>query len=157
MSNLGRLPDEPMALLDGTDLESRHNLVFELLTVSDEGWPHVALLSVGEILAPTPDRLMLALWSGSTTTGNLNSSGRAVLQTYHGGAAYRIRLACRAVAHAPAEASRLAVFDCHVDEVRRDAVAYATLISGPLIELLDPEAVVERWAQTVAMLREAAG
>ena len=148
------LPAEIARLLDGTRLEQRTGHVFELLTVSDAGWPHVALLSVGELLAVGANRLMMALWPTTNTTANVRRSGRAVLQLYHDGAAYRTRLDCRGLDDALVEGTQLAVFDCRVEQVQRDAVHYANLTSGPRIELADRRKVVDRWAATIAVLRE---
>jgi len=150
------LPDALAELLDGARLEERAEHVFELLTVSEAGWPHIALLSVGEVLVTSPRRLMLGLWPTSTTTANLRQSGRAVLQLYHAGAAYRARLECRPRAEQAAQAARLAIFDCRITQLSRDAVGYARLTSGPRIELPDADRVVARWRAQVHTLRRAA-
>jgi hypothetical protein len=149
------LPDELLETLDGSRLEQRTELVFELFTVSAEGWPHVALLSVGEVLALEDSLVMLALWSNSTTTANLRAGSKAVLQLFHG-AAYRVRLECAAVDNELAAEARLALFRGRVVSVVRDAVGYATLTSGPRISLADPAKVIERWKTTVELMRTAA-
>ena len=148
------LPPEIQQLLNGEDLTPKAALVFELVTVGASGWPHVALLSVGEVVALDQGTIGLALWPGSTTTENLRNSGLGVLQVYHAGAAFRIRLEARPIAEAATD--RLALFATTVRGVVRDAVSYARLTSGPTIELADTPKAVGRWQAQVAAIREAA-
>jgi hypothetical protein len=147
-----QLPEEVVGLLDGSDLAARVGLTFELLTAGGDGWPGVALLSAGEVLALDASTVRLALWPGTRTTANLGPDGRAVLAFVHAGGAFSVRLeTCRGPdLRAPA---RLAVVDGRVAGVRRDAVDYARLRSGITFDLPDEAAVVARWAATVAALR----
>jgi hypothetical protein len=152
-SEAAMLPNELRAVLDGADIARRSGLVFELLTVAPTGWPHVSLLSVGEVVVVADDRIGLALWPNSTTTDNLRGSGRGVLQVYLDGAAYRVRLAVAPIAD---EADgKLALFLAQVDGVVLDAVSYARITSGPTIELVDIERVVTRWQAQVETIRRA--
>ena len=147
-----RLPADVVALLSGDDLDRRVGFTMELLTVDADGWPRVALLSAGEVVAADDAHLRLALWPESRSTANLTRTGRGSLAFVHAGSAFTLRL----------EASRasdlrgpepLAVFDGRVKEVRRDEAAYARLRSGITFELLDEQAVVARWRSTVERLR----
>jgi hypothetical protein len=148
------LPPELRTVLDGTSLPDRKALVFELLTVAPSGWPHVALLSVGEVVALSAEMIGLALWPNSTTSENLRQSGRGVLQVYHDGAAYRVRLVVSPLADDAV--AKLAMFRANVEEVVRDAVSYARITSGPTIELVDDERAVARWQGQVDAVRRAA-
>ncbi len=148
------LPDEIRQVLDGEDLAARASLVFELVTVAPSGWPHVALLSVGEVVALDEHSVGLALWPASTTTDNLQRSGRAVLQIYLHGAAYRLRLAARPLAD-DLGGSKLALFSATVESTVRDEVSYARLSSGPTIELANTERAVARWQSQVDAIRRA--
>lgn len=149
------LPAEIGRLLDGNDLAARASLVFELMTVAPSGWPHVALLSVGEVVAIGEHSIGLALWPTSTTTDNLRRTGRALLQIYHDGAAYRMRLAARPLADEPG-GGKLALFSATVESTVRDEVSYARLTSGPTIELPSAERAVARWQAQVDAVRRAA-
>src|SRR5437868_382048 len=71
------LPPELREFLDGQRLAAKTNDVIELLTVGEEGWPHVALLSVGEVLAASDTEVRLALWPDSQTTANVRRTSRA--------------------------------------------------------------------------------
>jgi hypothetical protein len=74
-----QLPDSLRQLLDGSDLASREGLTFLLLTTDDAGWPHLAMLSVGEVVAMDDRTLRAGLWLHSSTSKNLTRAGRAML------------------------------------------------------------------------------
>lgn len=146
------LPPELRELLSGQDLETKAGETFYFLTVGEDGWPNVALLSVGEVLARSPTDVGVALWSGTATTKNLLRSGRATLSCIVGPTAYNVRLRAR-----PRDdgAGRLTTFDCRVESADSDVVEYAELETGARFRLLDPPAAIERWRQTLESLRQA--
>jgi hypothetical protein len=146
------LPDRLVAELDGNDLAAGSHRVYELLTVAEDGWPHVALLSVGELLVRGPAQLRIALWPSSTTTANLARTGEAVLCAVIDGDAHRVRLACTSLGPLRA-AGRLAAFSAEVRAVRRDALSYARLTDFEM-SLVKPELVLPRWAETIRALRD---
>jgi hypothetical protein len=148
------LPGAVVGLLDGADLDARVGLAIELITVDVDGWPRVALVSAGEVLAMGPATVALALWPGSRTTANLERAGRALLAFVDGGAAWRIALDARRVADVEAP-ERRAVFAARVADVRRDEVANARLTSGITFELPDRSEVLGRWRSTLTAIREA--
>jgi hypothetical protein len=145
-----RLPDDVVALLDGRDLERRVGHTIELLTVGPDGWPGLALLSAGEVLALDGTTVRLALWPASRTTSNLNRTGRGTLALVHAGGAYTVRIHARRLGELPGP---LAAFEAEVAAVRRDEVGYARLRSGITFDLPDAAAVVGRWRTTVDALR----
>lgn len=71
------VPVDVRTLFEGADLEARFGLAYELVTVDEDGWPRIAMLSHGEIVT-TPDSVRFVLWSGSTTGKNL-AAGRPAL------------------------------------------------------------------------------
>src|SRR5919202_5920624 len=87
------IPAAIRPLFSGQDLAAREGLTFLLLSTTEDGWPHLAMLSVGEVLAVDDRRLKLALWRNSTAAGNLTRTERATLALVQGGAGYSIRLA----------------------------------------------------------------
>jgi hypothetical protein len=150
----GELPETVRELLDGTDLASREGLTFLLLTSDEAGWPQLALLSVGELLALDSRRLRAALWLHSGTTKNLSRHGRATLALVANGSGYYVRLTTRRGEDLNLGAEgRLALFELQVDDVQEDSADYATLTSGVTFQLKQPEQVVPRWQQTVAAMR----
>jgi hypothetical protein len=152
-----RLPASLEPLFAGTDLASGVGLTFLLLTVDEDGWPRMAMLSVGEVLAAQPGVLRLALWLHSTATKNLTRAEQAVLSLVHAGAGYYIRGRARRGPDLDLGADgRLAYFELRIDDVLEDAVTYAELTSGMTFRLHQPEQVLPRWERTIAALRAVA-
>jgi hypothetical protein len=150
------MPGEVARLLDGTKLGERVGVTVQLLTVDEAGWPRVALLSVGEVVALGPSALRLALWPGSHSTQNLTRTGVGTLALVHGGAAHSIAIEAARLPDL-AEPSPRAVFDAAVHEYRSDQVPYATLTGGIAFELADSASVLRRWRETVEGLLAAGG
>lgn len=145
------LPASLHRLLDGSDLEGKVGETLELITVGPDGWPHVALLSVGEVLAMTPGELRLALWPTSQTTANLGRTGQAMLTCIREEGAYYAQLEA-----APLDTTLdLATFRCRLRRLLLDRVDYAELTSGIRFALRDQPAVVARWEGVIAGLRAA--
>jgi hypothetical protein len=149
-----QLPAELRPLFDGANLASKVGETFLLLTIDADGWPHMAMLSAGELVLADAFTLHAALWLNSTATRNLEHAGRGLLALTCGGAGYYIRLTARRAADLDlGENGRLAAFVLRVEDVQEDAVSYAELTSGIRFRLHDPEAVVARWQQTIDALR----
>jgi hypothetical protein len=152
-----QLPDSLRQLLDGADLASREGLTFLLITPDEGGWPHLAMLSVGELVAIDARTLRAALWLHSSSSKNLTRAGRAMLMLIADGNGYYVRLAAqRGVDLDLGAEGRLAYFVMHVEDVQEDSTDYATLTSGVTFRLKQPEQVVPRWQRTVDALRAAA-
>jgi hypothetical protein len=150
------LPDEIAALFDARDLAGSLAFTIELVTVDPDGWPRLALLSTGQVLAIDASRLRLALWLHSHSTANLTRTGLATMAFIHDQAAFRVRLrTCRGSDLDLGQ--RLAVFDGRVVEVRKDVVPYAVIEGGIRFTLVDEASVLERWRSTVEAMRAHAG
>ena len=151
------IPNSIRPLFDGADLEAHEGLTLLLLTTTDAGWPHLAMLSVGEIVAVGARELRLALWLNSTATTNLARTGQATLALVHAEAGYSLRCTARRGADLHLERSgRLAFFALRVEDVLEDIAPYAVLDSGVRFHLKEPDQVLPHWRATVAALREAA-
>lgn len=146
------LPADLVSQFGGGDLDAHVGWTVQLLSVADDGWPNVALLSVGEVLALDGSSLRLALWPETRTTANLTRTGQALMTFVHDRAFYTVRLAVRRLADLPGPPGR-AVFDGEIVELRRDEVSYAELKTGIIFELFDRAAVVARWRATIQALR----
>jgi hypothetical protein len=152
------LPEPLLGILDGRDLGDRVGFTIELLTIDEAGWPRVALLSVGEVLASDERTLHLALWPATTSTAALTRAGRATLACVLDGTAYSVHVSASREPELRVGSMEHARFRCRVDEVLSDTVGYARLRSGITFELKDAEAVLARWAATIdALRREAVG
>ncbi|MCA1646262.1 MAG: pyridoxamine 5'-phosphate oxidase family protein [Chloroflexi bacterium] len=152
-----QLPDAVCELLNGADLARREGLTFLLLTTDEANWPHMAMLSVGEVVAMDERTLRAGLWLHSSSTKNLTRAGRGMLTLIVEGNGYYVRLEARRGPDLDLGADgRLAYFVMDVKEVQEDSTDYATLTSGVTFRLKQPEQVVPRWQLTVAALRAAA-
>src|SRR6266849_5990882 len=89
------LPDDLQQMLDGSDLAAREGLTFLLLTTDEVGWPHMAMLSVGELVAIDSRTLRAGLWLHSSTSKNLSQNSRAMLTVVANGNGYYVRMAAR--------------------------------------------------------------
>ncbi|HWP28945.1 MAG TPA: pyridoxamine 5-phosphate oxidase [Chloroflexota bacterium] len=149
-----QLPGALLQLLDGRDLGQKTQLALLLNTVDAQGYPHPAMLSVGEVLAPSPSALRLALYATSTTTSNLRRGGTLSLALASGGLAYYIKARARERAGPLPGLEGLAVFDADIAEVLEDGDPMAAVTSGFTIALSrDPAAIVAHWEQVIAALR----
>ncbi|MDP9458736.1 MAG: pyridoxamine 5'-phosphate oxidase family protein [Actinomycetota bacterium] len=137
---------------DGHDLERKQNLAAEVLTVTEDGWPHAAMVSAGEVLLTGKAGVRLALWPASRTTANVVRTGRAVLLVVLGGGSYRLRLSLAEV-RPEEEGGPLTFFTGTVVDVSEDRAKYATLKGGLEFSLLDAGTTLARWADTTRMLR----
>lgn len=140
--------------LDGSDLESKQHTAMMLLSVTEDSWPHTAMISVGEIVAVGRTRLRIALWPGTVTTGNLLRSGQATLVAIHDGAAHYVRLRLQALPDLPDAQHPRQRFAAEVVAVREDVAKYADILSAVRIQLHNPEDVLGRWKETIGELRK---
>jgi hypothetical protein len=150
------LPAALRPLLDGSDLANREGLTFLLLTNDESGWPQVAMLSVGEVVAVDPTTLRAALWLGSGTTRNLSRTGRGTLMLVADGNGYYVRVSARRGDDLDLGSDgRLAYFVLQIEDVQEDSADYAALTSGVTFRLKQPDQVVPRWQHTIDRLRAA--
>ncbi len=148
-----RLPAHLLPLIDGHDLAAGVGETFLLLTQTDTGWTHVAMLSVGEVLATSESEIRLALWPRSNTTANLSRTATATLMIVHEGATYYLRLRAERRPNLSLEGGLRAFFVARIEAVLEDTVGYATMTSGPKFRLNDPEKVLKGWQQTVEAMK----
>lgn len=147
------LNDNLYALLDGNRLAEKMHIAMTLHTVDEEGYPHQAMVSAGEVWAEARERLRITLWIGTSTTGNLLRTGRALLAVVHEGVSYTVKLQAKALPELSGARHPRSRFAANVLEMRADIAKYATLTSGITIELHDPQAVVVRWEETLEELK----
>ncbi|HEY7063923.1 MAG TPA: pyridoxamine 5-phosphate oxidase [Chloroflexota bacterium] len=149
-----QLPPPVAALLDGEQLDAKAGHVFLLVTRDEAGYPHPAMLSVGEVLAVNPGRLLLALYSSSTTTRNLRARGKLTLALADGGFGYYVKAAATETAATAPDLAGLAVFEATVAEVLEDGESVARVTSGFTMTLAgDTVRTLALWEATVGALR----
>jgi hypothetical protein len=147
------IPQHIRRLFDGDDLEAREGLTFLLLTTNEDGWPHLAMLSVGEVLRVGARELRAALWPGSTAATNLARTGQGTLALVHQEVGYYLRCSAQQGPDLRIENGRLAYFELQVEDALEDVVPYAVLTSGVTFRLNEPSDVLPRWRQTIEALR----
>ena len=138
------LEDEP---------ERQVGLTILVLSELEAGWPHLAMVSVGELVYAPDGRLGLALWPTSTCAANLARTGRATLAVVADGLAFSLR--CHVddeLAMTAGEGPTMRGFVLHVTAAIEDAAPYADLLSGVTYRLHDPQATLARWRRTRAAL-----
>jgi len=139
-----RLEDEP---------ERQVGLTILVLSELEAGWPHLAMVSVGELVVGPDVRLALALWPTSTCAANLARTGRATLAVVVDGLAFSLR--CHVDDELPITAGEdpaMRGFVLRVIAAVEDAAPYADLLSGVTYRLHDAQATLARWRRTRAAL-----
>ncbi len=149
------VPAALRGLLDSDDLAAAEGFTLLLVSVTADGWPHMAMVSVGEVVVAGDDSLRLALWPGSTATRNLTPSGNATLAAVADGTSYSLRLAVTRAGEVETPlAGQLARFEARVEGASADEAPYAVLESGVQFRLKDPPSVLARWAELRQALRD---
>lgn len=146
------LSGELYELLNGRDLDTKQHEAMMLLTVSEEGWPHTAMISVGEVIAVDSKRLRLAIWPDTTTTNNMIRTEKATLALVYGGFAHYIKLSLRRLPELPGAKHPRERFEAEIISARSDVAVYADLTTGIQIDLKDESSVIERWRETLTEL-----
>lgn len=148
-----RWPPTIATLFDGSDLGGKAGVTAQLVTQTDEGWPHLAMLSVGEILILGDRGAALGLWPTSTTAANLSHRGKATLALVHERSAWLARMVVEREAQLPVDGDQRRCFITRLVTIREDVAPYAELVSGIRYRLKDPAEVFGRWRRSVEVLR----
>jgi hypothetical protein len=83
MPDLERMPRDLHSALSGEGFRRRRRLVLPLLTTDPEGYPRVALLTLGEVRANSPADFAVAVRGESRTAFNLVRRPNATLLYLH--------------------------------------------------------------------------
>lgn len=134
MPDFSRIPRDLEAALSGEGFRRRRHLVVPLLTVDPEGFPRVALLTLGQVRACSASRLAVAVRAGSRTAFNLVRRSTATVLYLHRQLTASIQArAGRGHVSSADPARRL--FPLSVDRVHLDRPAEAegdvSLLTGP--------------------------
>lgn len=143
------MPIEVFTLLNGKELADKQHEAMMLLTVSEEGWPHTAMISVGEIVAISRGELRIGLWPDTSTTTNVIRTHKATLVLFWKGKAHYIRLSIERLKELPNARYQRERFYAKIVEAREDIAKYAEITSGIKIDLKNSKEVVERWSETI--------
>jgi pyridoxamine 5'-phosphate oxidase-like protein len=155
------LPDALLPLLNGRDLPGRMGKALLIATTDARGWPHLALLSYGEVVAVDRRRIRLATYRESRTSGNLRRDGKLTLCLVEAGMAYYIKAQARIQRDPMAEHAHLTCFEAVVeaileDQAREDLEPGAGVTSGITFRSGRPcEEVLRGWQAMLDGLRRA--
>lgn len=146
------LPATLGALLDKDELVDSEGFTILLISICDDGWPHITMLSVGEVVVA--GRIPFGLRSGWVAKPYLTPQGHAILSAVVAGTSYSLRLnALRAGEITTPLAGTLARFNARIDGASGDNAPYAVLEAGVRFRLKDPLQSFARWREVRAALR----
>lgn len=145
--NKAELPKAVRVFLNGKDLERKQRDAMLLSTVTSEGFPHVAMISAGELVAISSSRVKLLVWKGTTSAKNMIQNHKATVTLVVEGKAYYIKFWLKK--EAPV-LSGYELFTGEVAAVKEDHAKYAVLTSGIQFQLHDSKQVLSRWKQSIA-------
>ncbi|KOY13369.1 hypothetical protein [Paenibacillus xylanivorans] len=152
--NLTQLGPEWMKWFNGENLEQKQHEAMQLLTVSEDGWPHQAMVSMGEVIAVTPNLMRLALWSGTQTSMNMSRTGKATLIAVYQQSLLSIRLDVTLLPALMEAVHPRDRFEAQVINIRVDHAPYAEITSGITFQLKDESGAITRWGETIEELRQ---
>ncbi|WP_339324587.1 pyridoxamine 5'-phosphate oxidase family protein [Paenibacillus sp. FSL W8-0194] len=147
--NGSELSDDLFELLNGEHLERKQHEAMFLMTVTEDGWPHNAMVSVGEVVAIDKKTLRIALWPETNTTQNCIRRGKAVLVAVYKGKVNYVRLSLHHIGILEGAKHPLERFSAAVESFKEDQAKYADITSGIQIRLKHEGEVLERWNETV--------
>ena len=144
------LDDTLLKCLDGrldstADLRDKLGFTVSLQTCAEDGWPIPSLLGPGEVLATSPDCLMLALWPASRAHHALLRDPRATLTLVYAARFYQLHVH----AERTATADGVCLHQTRLVRGEGQHVPYATLISGIHYTLDDPDTTLAAWRRQI--------
>jgi hypothetical protein len=141
------VPSAVVALLRGFPEVGSDEQAFPFLTVDDQGFPHVALLSRSEMDVDPSENEVLAAIASTRTRANLHRDGRAGLVAVGGTSAHYLKLhVVRSI-----EAEGMSGWALEVDDYKEDSLGIPLSPMG--FPATSAVAQMERWSSSAAVLR----
>lgn len=134
--------------LNGKELEAKQHDAMLLQTVSEDGWPHTAMISVGEVVAISSSRLRFALWKDTTTVKNILRTKKASLILVHEGVGVYTQLEMEKLPDLTDTPHPRDRFEGKIVSIKEDTAGYADLTSGITFQIKEDN-IIERWEQTI--------
>ena len=132
----------------------RESCAIELVTASEDDGPHLAHLSVGEVVLGDDHLIRLALWRGSRSCIALKATPKAAL--FFADVDLLLEVRCLALSCAPIAAAKpLTGFLLKPTEVRDKRVPYAKVLSGFRFALTVPAETHAHWGEARSALIQA--
>ena len=150
-----QLPAELVELFNGEALAGKIGQALLVAVTDEAGWPHLAMVSYGEVVAIDAATLRLGLWDGSRTTRYLRQTGKATLCLAGEHGVFYIKGQVRDLGRALTEPAPIAKLELRVQEVLQDGDPDGEVISGITYRSTETQGqVLERWTRQIAALRE---
>lgn len=146
---VGQTIPEPLhELLDWDQLGEYEGFTLLLLTVRADRWPHLTILSLGEVVALDDRHARLALGQRSTAVRCMTRRGRATLAGVVGNESRSLRLLVYRPGDVPiSDAITLARLAASAELATSDS-RYAELLHGVRFKRHDVDTSIARWAET---------
>jgi hypothetical protein len=123
------LPDSLLEYLGGKIARQARNVIL-VVTVDPEGWPHVAMLSHWEVLARDKRNIRMATYASSSTTANLQRTGKTTLVITYGGTTYYIKTTAALLLRNRSGDQSNCIFNLTVDKVLQDELQGTEIATG---------------------------
>ena len=114
------LPEELFTALRGDNLESKSGKAIGIATVDSRNFPHPALLSYTEVVAPDRKNIRLAVSRDSRTARNIRQNSRLTIMVIDREMAYYVKGATREISPALAGFPSMVGLSMEVEEVLAD-------------------------------------
>lgn len=121
--------------------------VIYLTTHGKDGYPHITLLSVGELKVQRLNDFLFCIHNVSTATQNLLHYPQAIFSFVSDGMHHVIKLNCRLMSSKKIEDLELSFFTGSIMGDRSNEVEYAELSASSEFKLILPDKSISRWTK----------
>ncbi|WP_436951042.1 pyridoxamine 5'-phosphate oxidase family protein [Staphylococcus shinii] len=140
-----KLTDDLKDLLNGKQLAQKQHIAMILQSITSEGYPHSAMVSVGEVIALDSEHLRIALWPQTQTTLSLAKKGKANLVIIYNNMVNYLELDITVLPSPDNEIYERTRLEATIKSIRQDIAKYADITSGITVEMHEPKQVLKRW------------
>lgn len=130
---------------------SNYNII-QIITQGLDGYPHVALLSVGEFYISGPDEIHFCVFANSKTLKNLEREPFVTLAFVHKNENIVIKVRSTLLSTKTIEDIELCFFKGVVTEEKIDRIDYAEICCSSAFTLKSPECTLKRWDKQWTLL-----
>lgn len=140
-----KLTDDLKDLLNGKQLAQKQHIAMVLQSITSEGYPHSAMVSVGEVIALDSEHLRIALWPQTHTSISLAEKRKSNLIIIYNNMVSYLELDITLLPSLDNEVYERTRFEATIKSIRQDIAKYADITSGITVEMHEPEQVLNRW------------
>ncbi|WP_436945759.1 pyridoxamine 5'-phosphate oxidase family protein [Staphylococcus xylosus] len=140
-----KLTDDLKDLLNGKQLAQKQHIAMVLQSITSEGYPHSAMVSVGEVIALDSEHLRIALWPQTQTSISLAEKRKSNLIIIYNNMVSYLELDITLLPSLDNEVYERTRFEATIKSIKQDIAKYADITSGITVEMHEPEQVLNRW------------